>query len=132
MKNERLTKKDIQLIKGAIRRVFSRSDLRKKIIDSVTIEGYNDPERPRVKKWGQCRICNQIVPRYTMQVDHVEPLQPIGVELYDMTADELINRAWCIESNLQAVCKPCHMIKSKQENALRRKLRKEKSNGKST
>lgn len=125
MKNPRLNKKDMQLLKGAIRRVFSRSDLRKKIVDLVEIE-HVDLKRPRVKKWAWCAICGEVVPKYTLQVDHIEPLQPIGVYLEEMTTDELVQRAWCVESNLQAICKPCHSIKSKLENSERRRIKKER------
>lgn len=124
-KNPRLTPKDMQLLKGAIRRVFARSELRKKVLDANTVEHHEDL-RPRVRKWGFCSVCGLVVPKYTLQVDHIQPLQPIGVELKDMTMDDLVSRSWCPEHNLQVICKPCHLNKSKIENAERRRLKKEK------
>lgn len=125
MNNPRLTKKDVQLLKGAIRRAFARSDLRRSVLDLNSVDHFCE-DRPRVQKWGFCGICGLVVPKYTLQVDHIEPLQPIGVDLMDMSMDELVARAWCEVSNLQAICKPCHLQKSKLENAERRRIKKEK------
>lgn len=44
-----------------------------------------------------------------MQVDHIEPIGR------DKTWDEFINGLYCEIDNLQAVCVPCHKIKSKKE-----------------
>lgn len=126
MDNPRLTIKDMQLLKGAIRRAFSRSELRKTILLKNRID-HSDLDRPRVKKWSYCAECGSVMPEYLMQIDHIEPLQPVGVELVNMTMDDLVNRAWCQETNLQVLCKPCHNIKSKLENAERRRLKKEKT-----
>ena len=110
-----MTVKERNLLKGAIRRVFSRSDLRRKLIESHTIEGYSDINRPRVTKWGYCTECGEITPRYKLEVDHEPPIVPIGKRLEDMTWDELIDNLWCNEINLRPMCKDCHKAKSKAE-----------------
>lgn len=125
MNNPRLTKKDMQLLKGAVRRAFARSELRKTVLEKNSVDHFSE-DRPRVTRWGFCSCCGLVVPKYTLQVDHIEPLQPIGTELTDMSMDELVNRAWCDETNLQAICKICHKAKSKAENAERRRIKKEK------
>jgi hypothetical protein len=48
MNNPRVTSKERGLLKGAIRRVFSRSDLRRKVIELSRID-HTDSTRPRVK-----------------------------------------------------------------------------------
>lgn len=117
--------KERSLIKGALRRVFSRSDLRRSVIEASRIP-WVDIDRPRVTKWSRCEECKQPIPTYLMQVDHVVPLIGVYEELGDLTWDELISRLWCEPSNLRVLCKPCHLKKTKAENAERRRIKKEK------
>lgn len=125
MSNPRLTSKERGLLKGAIRRVFSRSELRRKAVEQSRID-YTDAKRPRVTKWSLCEVCKQPTPTYLMQVDHKEPVVPIDVRFEEMTFDTLIDRMWCEYRNLTPMCKPCHSLKTKAENKLRREKRKEK------
>lgn len=123
MNNPRMTKKELGLLKGAIRRVFSRSDLRRAIIN-LTIISHIDPLRPRVKKWSMCQSCLKPTPTYQMQLDHKDPIIPVDKSLEVMTWDEVIDRVWCEENNLTPLCKKCHLQKSSQENKLRRANKK--------
>lgn len=123
--NKPSNNKERGLIKGAIRRIFSRSELRAKIILKHTIE-HSDPNRPRVTKWGWCAECGIIEARYLLEVDHMLPVVPLNKSLEEMNWDELVDRVWCEESSLQACCKSCHKAKSKAENSERRKLKKGK------
>lgn len=125
MNNPRITNKERGLIKGAIRRVFSRSDIRKKVLDAATVE-YSDANRPRVKKWCRCARCKKIVPKYTCEVDHIDPVVPIGTPLTEMSWDAVVNNCWCEESNLQVLCGPDHDAKSKIERKQRAALRPKK------
>ena len=126
-----LTAKERNLIKGAIRRVFSRSELRKTIIHEARVTHY-DPDRPRVTKWGRCAHCKELIALYQMEVDHNEPIIPVDKSLESMTWDEIIGRIFCAKENLTALCKPCHSVKTKAENKLRAKARKERKDGKRT
>lgn len=119
MNNSRMSKKEQGLVKGALRRVFSRSDLRRLVLDSRDVI-HSDPARPRVKKWSLCEVCEKIHPKYTMAVDHKDPLVPLTSSLDDMTWDEVVDRLWCDAKNLQAICEPCHLTKSSAEAKLRR------------
>lgn len=119
MKNPRITAKDRGLIKGALRRVFSRSELRRSIMLLTVIEHY-DHSRPRVTKWSMCQACLTPTPTYLMQLDHNDPIIPIDTTLEDMTWDTVIDRIWCEENNLVPLCKPCHLTKTKLEGKLRR------------
>lgn len=123
MKNERLTAKDRGLIKGAIRRVFSRSPLRIGFVKNAMIT-HSDPERPRVTKWSRCWDCGQPTPTYLIQVDHVLPIVPLDKSLEDMTWDEIVNNIWCSDNNLATLCKICHSVKTKAENSQRRAYKK--------
>jgi len=126
MKNPRITAKERGLIKGALRRAFSRSELRNKVADSTRIN-HSDPERPRVKKFSWCQECGQIVPSYTTSVDHILPVIELHRSMEDMSADELIDRIWCEEENLQVLCEDDHNIKTKLENLQRREFKKAKN-----
>lgn len=126
MKNPK-NPKERGLIKGALRRVFSRSELRRRALDKAQVKDYSDPSRKRVTRWGRCSTCNKLEPSYLLQVDHVEPVIAINESLDDLTWDQLVDRLWCDEKNLKAVCKPCHKAKSKIEAAERRRIKKEKN-----
>lgn len=118
--------KERGLLKGAIRRVFSRSELRRKVLAYSIIEGYHDIKRPRVTRWSKCEKCGGWEATYLMQVDHVLPVIPVNRSLEEMTWDELIDNQWCDETNLSVLCKPCHQVKTKLENKERRRIKREK------
>ncbi len=120
-----MTKQERGLLKGAGRRVFGRSELRRSVIDKAIVKGYKDPKRKAVKFWVQCEECGTMEAKSNVQVDHKEPVVPLTVAADDMSFDELFDRMWCEETNLQIVCKPCHQTKTKAENKERRRLKKE-------
>lgn len=123
----RITKKERALIKGALRRVFSRSELRRQALDKALVKDYHDPSRKRVTRWGRCTECQKLEPAYLLEVDHIEPVQRPGEALEDLSLDTLAEeRLWCDERNLRAICKPCHKLKSASENKERRALKKGK------
>ncbi len=124
MNNHRVTPKEWGLIKGALRRVFSRSELRKSILIK-SIVNYTDATRPRVKKWSVCDLCDEYTPTYQMVVDHITPVVPINLKASEMSIQLLVDNIWCAESNLQNLCKSCHNDKTRGENAARRKYRKD-------
>jgi 5-methylcytosine-specific restriction endonuclease McrA len=116
--------KERNLLKGAIRRVFSRSELRNLALNKNNIEHF-DPERPRVTKWSFCNECGVITPKYKMQVDHIKPVIAVTETLESLTWDELIEeRIWCNIENLSPLCPDCHKTKSKLENTERRNFKK--------
>lgn len=130
--NKNITKKELGLIKGALRRVFSRSDLRRAAILQARIGDYHDPLRPRVTKWSKCYVCKRISPEYLMDCDHKEPIIPLTETLETLVEkfgwDSMVNNIWCDISNLGAICKDCHTQKTKQENKVRRANKNGKSN----
>lgn len=120
--NQRITKRERALIKGALRRVFSRSELRQKVLDTADIV-HTDLTRPRVKKWSKCPVCLNPIPKYLMAVDHILPLIPTDTTFEEMSIDTVIDRLWCEENNLQPICPDCHDAKTKKERE-ERKLHK--------
>lgn len=78
----------------------------------------------RLAEHYECANCNGLFPAKLVVVDHIEPVVPIsGFN----TWDEVISRMFCPVSGLQVLCKPCHKIKTKEENDLRRANTKNKN-----
>lgn len=121
----KLSKKDYELIKSALRRAFSRSERRRDVVARSIIK-HEDSSRPKVKSWGKCEACGKPEARSYLQADHIEPYVPLGKSFSDLTPDEMIYRLWCDESNLQVLDKACHKAKSSLERKARAKKRKEK------
>ena len=118
--------KERNLLVSAIRRAFSRSNLRTIILRANVIK-HEDPSRPRVKTWYFCSDCGTIDAGFKFQVDHLEPVIRLGESVSDLTWDQLIEeRVWCDPSNLKLLCIDCHAVKSKAENSERRRLKKER------
>lgn len=120
MANPRITAKEWGLIKGALRRIFSRSELRRSVMLTVKIDHY-DASRPRVKNWSLCPKCNKKTPTYQMELDHKEPLIPIENVFAEMSLDVVVDRLWCHNNNLEPLCVVCHNLKTSQERTLRAK-----------
>lgn len=58
-----------------------------------------------------------------MQVDHIKPV--VDPKKGFTTWDDFIDRLYCESKNLQAICKGCHTIKTKQEREVRNATRKD-------
>lgn len=118
--NKRITPRERGLLKGALRRVFSRSELRRAVIEAAIVE-HSDPSRPRVKKWCKCAVCGQPEAKSYTTVDHILPVIPLDSSFEELGLDGTVDRLWCVESNLQAICVVCHDEKTKLERKSRKK-----------
>jgi 5-methylcytosine-specific restriction endonuclease McrA len=72
-----------------------------------------------------------VVPSWTIDLDHIDPLVPVTTTYLDLVnvsgIDGLVDRLWCSENNLEVLCENCHNIKSAKERKLRPKpVRKKK------
>lgn len=123
--NSRVTPKERGLLKGAVRRVFSRSELRRKIIEASEVK-HSDPSRPRVKKWCLCAACNKPEAKSYCVADHIEPVIPIDSSFEEMGLDLTVDRMWCKEDNLQTICPSCHDEKTKIERKQRKAMKNDK------
>lgn len=65
-----------------------------------------------------CNHCGLCFPGKDIQVDHIDPVIPVEREVKDW--NEYIERLFCSPNKLQVLCKPCHLIKSNEENEERR------------
>ena len=123
--NSRVTARERGLLKGAVRRVFSRSELRRAIIEAAIVN-YSDPSRPKVKVWVKCAVCGKPEAKSYMAADHLEPVIPVNSSFEEMGLDLTVDRLWCHPSNLQAICPDCHDSKTKSERKQRNAAKKEK------
>ena len=69
----------------------------------------------RVAQHYQCNVCGLEFTNTNMEVDHIEPIVNPKVGFVDWNT--FVTRLFCDADNLQAICKPCHKIKSKKEKA---------------
>lgn len=128
--NPRITPRERGLIKGALRRSFARSDLRRKVLEASVIS-HIDPTRPRVKTWVKCATCGKPEAKSYCVIDHVEPVIPVDSSFEEMSLDDVVDRMWCDPTNLLPICEACHIIKTKSENRQRREYKNAKSKSKS-
>lgn len=121
-----MTKKELNLIKGSLRRVFGRSDLRRDKIQASIRPDYKDSARKAVKFWIECTNCGTMEAKSNIELDHKVPVVPLDRSFEEMSVDEVIDRMWCDPENLEPLCHDCHKEKTKIENAERRRLKKER------
>jgi len=67
----------------------------------------------RLAQHYRCELCLKEFTAKDMEVDHIKPVvDPLtGFESWDV----FINRLFCEAENLQAICKPCHKVKTLKE-----------------
>jgi len=106
---------------GCLRRNFRRSDAYNECLNAAKREYYvnckNGNKSRRVHF--QCNGCKKFYPKQEVQVDHIESVVDVKEGFQDYNT--YISRLYCDVSGLQTLCKPCHLVKTKAENSLRRK-----------
>jgi len=68
----------------------------------------------------RCKHCKNVVERPQKQVDHMEPVIPIG-NVWNRDWNEYRQRCFVSSDKLQVLCKDCHKKKTSAENINRRK-----------
>lgn len=121
-----LSKADILLILGALRRAFARSDIHKAIKARHRVE-HSDPKKPKCRKWSWCAECGQVVPEWSTDVDHKIPVTPFDKFQYEMTPEEILYGIWDQDDFfLQNLCSTCHSTKTSLERELRKRAKNER------
>ena len=69
-----------------------------------------------------CAECEDILAKGQYAVDHIEPV--VNVKLGFEGFDNMYEALFCPATNLQVLCKPCHLVKTRRENSARRKHKK--------
>lgn len=122
VKNKNMTPQEAGLIKGAIRRVYSRCEARRNALKKQRIN-HSDPTRPRVKTWYKCANCGAPGAAADFEVDHIDSVIPLDSSFDKMSWDTYIDRIWCDPKNLWAICKDCHATKTRLEKDMRQKIK---------
>lgn len=69
-----------------------------------------------------CKMCGNTKDNKSMVVDHINPVVPVtGWESFD----SFVHNLFCEVDNLQAICKDCHKIKTKNEQDQRKAFKSE-------
>jgi len=105
------------MIRGAIRRTFSRSPIKQEVLKESRKEfpKYNK-DGTRSKKNAVCYLCNVCKKYYgstKISVDHTIPV--ISIEEGFVNWETFIDRLYCSKENLQCLCESCHKIKTNHE-----------------
>lgn len=103
-------------IERAIRDSFKHSSLYQEFILSKVCE---EKGGRGGKRW-RCNECAKLLAgSKEFDVDHVEPVTPMGEARVNMDIWKFYSRTFCSYENLQILCKHCHKTKSGKENAKR-------------
>lgn len=108
-------------IRGALRRVFSRSPIVREVLMKVRREvpKYRQ-DGTRAKKDAVqylCNVCSQYVGSTQVAVDHIVPVISVDDGFIDFNT--FIQRLFCDASNLQVICDDCHQKKTNSERIAR-------------
>ena len=72
-----------------------------------------NPKTNREGKHYLCAACCSEVPAKDIVIDHIDPV--VDPQQGFVSWDVFIERLFCGKDNLQALCVPCHKIKTKEE-----------------
>lgn len=73
---------------------------------------------PEIKKY-YCEQCGIVSKKKDTQLDHIEPVIPVDKTTDTMTLDEIADRMFPHMEGWQRLCKPCHALKTANENRQR-------------
>jgi 5-methylcytosine-specific restriction endonuclease McrA len=91
-------------------------------IKEAFVEYGINPATGRKCKLHLCPDCKGLFPQAGMKADHIVPV--VGPEGF-VNWDTFIARLYVEKEGFQAICKKCHEVKTKEENAQRRARKKE-------
>ncbi len=75
---------------------------------------------PEKTGWYKCEECHE--EREKIEIDHIEPV--VLPEVGFTTWDDYIASKFVTSDKLRGLCRECHKQKSKQENKIRREVKK--------
>jgi len=109
------------MIRGAIRRTFSRSPIVREVLMAGRREvpKYNKDGRlakkPAVQY--QCEVCDTWESSTKTTVDHIVPVISVDDGFVDW--NQFVDRLFCDKQNLQRICDTCHDAKTYEERITR-------------
>ena len=73
----------------------------------------------RLAQHYRCAKCKEEFTSKDVEVDHIKPV--IDPKKGFVSWDDYIKRLFCTEDNMQTLCKPCHLAKTKLEKEISKK-----------
>ena len=102
---------------SALRSATRRYPPKYKTLNKAFIEKRINKKTGKLASHYKCAVCNGEFVAKDVQVDHTIPV--VGPEGF-VGWDSYIERMFCDVDNLQVLCKTCHDVKTKEENATKR------------
>lgn len=90
-------------IRSALRAAWLKYPVRYKVLDSAKVK-YDGPDK-RTKWLYRCNVCKSLVKSKEIQVDHLIDAGSLK-DYSDLPG--FVERLFCGEEHLQAICVPCH------------------------
>ena len=104
-------------IKSTLRKGSTRWPPKYEVLNAAKRGKQINPETGRIAEHYHCALCNNLFVGKHVVVDHIEPVVPVtGFVSWDI----VIARMFCPAEGLQVLCKECHKVKTKEENAQRK------------
>lgn len=118
---EFLDKQTLLEVLNAIRKSFAKNSPH---YSAALTKSLSKDKGPRGGKRYHCAECKIALSRDNVEVDHIQPMIPLGTSPLEMTLKQIYLRCWVSLNELQILCTKCHDIKSAVENKQRRELKK--------
>lgn len=105
-------------IKGALRAGTVRYPPKYEVLNAAKRGKMVNDQTGRLAEHYQCAACGGLFVASNIVADHIEPVIPVSgfTNWHDVVV-----RLFCNPSGLQALCKPCHKLKTQAENSERKK-----------
>lgn len=110
-------------IKGLLRRGSIRWGVRADVLNKAKRGKKVNKKTKRIAMHYECNICHKLFPLSNMDVDHIIPI----IKDEFTSWDDVINKMYCEEDNLQVICKDCHKEKTKSETEKRKLYRRSRN-----
>lgn len=88
-------------------------------LNAAKTEKKINPKSGRLAQHYECNLCGKEYTNKDIEVDHIVPVVDPVVGFVDWNT--YIERLFCERSNYQAICKPCHRIKTKEETSSKKR-----------
>lgn len=108
-------------VKSALRSASVRWPPRFTVLNEAFVKKDINPSTGRLAKLYRCNKCNDLFPASQIDINHIHPVIPVtGFDSWD----GVIERMFCEKPGLEALCKSCHKIVTKEENSERKEFKK--------
>lgn len=104
-------------IKSALRSASQRWPPKYAVLKDAFVGVEVNTKTGRKAKHYKCSYCGCHTPSSNCVVDHINPVVPVTGFI---SWDNVIENLFCEKEGLQVLCKECHAVKTKEENALRK------------